>query len=563
MRLPRPLLARRALAVLGIAAVLAASPARPAAADPAEAVSYVPPADAPIADPFRPPPAPFAAGNRGIDLATIPGDDIRASAAGEVVFAGPVGGRSHVVVLHADGLRTSYSFLDRPTVGRGERVRQGQVIGRAAGPTHFGARAGDAYVDPAALLGAGAATVRLVPEPFRRPASAAEEQRWLRRLLAAAPGTAARVSSAAAAWARREATGALDMVRSDIDTRLDLARAYLHYVAANAEFLTGKELRDARAAWEAQRHDCTPSTVLPPKPKHRRIAVLVGGLGSSSTNAGITNVDPVALGYRAEDVIQLSYKGGDARANPYTSADTAQSLDTTAAHLAALLQEVRHDHPGVAVDVIAHSQGGVVTQATLGHHYDRNDPRYPPIGAVITMASPHSGADLATAAKAFGDTSTGEVVEALLDRSGIAPLPVSAPAVHDLAEHSDFMRKLRRTTLPPNVPITTIGVRYDGIVANGHTRLDGARNVVVDLGRTGGSHHAALPGSDAGRREVALALAGLPPTCQSLGDMLGDAAVSMALSRASDTVGQGLMGLGLWADSRSARGGRGLAAVGR
>lgn len=96
-------------ALLCVAALTAVFPLRPASAEPGDepaAVAYVPPADAPVADPFRPPPTPFAAGNRGIDLATTRGDAVRASAAGEVVFAGPVGGRSHVVVLHADGIRT-------------------------------------------------------------------------------------------------------------------------------------------------------------------------------------------------------------------------------------------------------------------------------------------------------------------------------------------------------------------------------------------------------------------------------------------------------------------------
>src|SRR3954468_14948134 len=78
-----------------------------AAADP----TYIPPVDGPIVDPFRPPSTPYGPGNRGVDFAPEPGSAVRAAADGRVVFAGQVGGSLHVVVLHPDGLRTSYSFL--------------------------------------------------------------------------------------------------------------------------------------------------------------------------------------------------------------------------------------------------------------------------------------------------------------------------------------------------------------------------------------------------------------------------------------------------------------------
>src|SRR4051812_42369634 len=102
-----------------IAALVVFPLAQPAAAD--DGVTYQPPVDdAPITDPFRPPPEPWAAGNRGVDYGTEPGAPVRAAAAGEVVFAGPVGGSLHVVVLHEDGIRTSYSFLAEADVRRGQ-----------------------------------------------------------------------------------------------------------------------------------------------------------------------------------------------------------------------------------------------------------------------------------------------------------------------------------------------------------------------------------------------------------------------------------------------------------
>src|SRR5439155_12501516 len=117
------------------------------------------------------------------------------------VFAGQVGGTLHVVVLHADGLRTSYSFLADIAVHRGDRVGAGQVVGTAGGPVHFGARAGDAYLDPASLFG-GPPVVHLVPEHARRPRPESQERRALERLLRQVPRLA-RAGSGAMAWVHR------------------------------------------------------------------------------------------------------------------------------------------------------------------------------------------------------------------------------------------------------------------------------------------------------------------------------------------------------------------------
>ena len=70
-------------------------------------VVYRVPVDAPVVDPFRPPATPYGPGNRGVDFATTAGQPVLAMADGVVVFAGQVGGTLHVVLLHADGVRTS------------------------------------------------------------------------------------------------------------------------------------------------------------------------------------------------------------------------------------------------------------------------------------------------------------------------------------------------------------------------------------------------------------------------------------------------------------------------
>jgi murein DD-endopeptidase MepM/ murein hydrolase activator NlpD len=168
-----------AAAVLASSGLALHGPALPAASraaqeltDPQPAgsrpVRYQPPVDGPLIDVFRPPPSPFAAGNRGVDYATAPGTAVRAAADGQVVFAGPVGGRLHVVVRHADGIRTSYSFLATVTVRRGQRVAAGHEVGTAGPSVHFGARRGETYIDPLSLLAGSGSDVHLVPDDVER-----------------------------------------------------------------------------------------------------------------------------------------------------------------------------------------------------------------------------------------------------------------------------------------------------------------------------------------------------------------------------------------------------------
>ena len=122
------------------------------------------------------PDRPWEQGHRGVDLAAAPGDPVRASAAGTVVFAGSVAGTPVVSVDHGGGLRTTYEPVVAD-VRRGDVVTRGAVIGRLAdaaalpstarrGPgLSWGARIRDPaspdgrYIDPMSLL--GRPTVRL------------------------------------------------------------------------------------------------------------------------------------------------------------------------------------------------------------------------------------------------------------------------------------------------------------------------------------------------------------------------------------------------------------------
>jgi murein DD-endopeptidase MepM/ murein hydrolase activator NlpD len=77
-----------------------------------------------------------------------------------VVFAGPIGGSLFVSIDHADGIRTTYSWLSTVAVRRGDTVLRGAILGTTGTGhpgqdpphLHFGARLGDTYIDPMTLL---------------------------------------------------------------------------------------------------------------------------------------------------------------------------------------------------------------------------------------------------------------------------------------------------------------------------------------------------------------------------------------------------------------------------
>lgn len=148
--------------LVGAAAVLP-SHARvvgPAAPPPAYRLPVGPPTA--LVRGFEAPPAPWAAGHRGVDIAAPVGAAVVAPADGTVTFAGPVAGRGVVTVQHRDGRRSSVEPVV-PAVAVGDAVRAGDRIATvgtgghcASACLHWGVREGDRYVDPWSLLpGAG------------------------------------------------------------------------------------------------------------------------------------------------------------------------------------------------------------------------------------------------------------------------------------------------------------------------------------------------------------------------------------------------------------------------
>jgi murein DD-endopeptidase MepM/ murein hydrolase activator NlpD len=158
------------LSVLIVLLLGAAAPAAALGGEPAGVWPLVPEPD--VVRPFRPPPSPYAAGHRGVDLAGAPGQAVLAALPGTVGFAGSIGGKPVVTVVHG-GRRTTYEPVVA-SVAAGDVVTAGQVLGRLAvtdshcfpaACLHWGliegSGDGQVYLDPLSLVGGG--PVRLLP----------------------------------------------------------------------------------------------------------------------------------------------------------------------------------------------------------------------------------------------------------------------------------------------------------------------------------------------------------------------------------------------------------------
>ena len=115
---------------------------------------------------------------------------------------------------------------------------------------------------------------------------------------------------------------------------------------------------------------CVPTRPLDdtPPPANDNLAVAIGGI-ASSTRGHPDDIfsAPARLGYEPVDTFRFSYRGsdGDRLHEPYGPEDTWGDLRGYASDLAEQLRRLRAQHPGRAIDLIAHSQGGIVARYML------------------------------------------------------------------------------------------------------------------------------------------------------------------------------------------------------
>jgi hypothetical protein len=496
--------------------------------------AWVRPVAGAVVKPFAPPATRYGRGHLGVDLAAPPGTFVHAAGTGSVTFAGVVAGARHVVVAHDGGLRTSYSFLAKIDVRRGEHVAAGAVLGTTGGTgpghdgsvLHFGLREGETYLDPMTLFRPVdlAAVVHLAPtRDGPHLGSPAQEKRGLLEGLRGFASGAVHVTMRAAR-AGAHVTGVA--AHASLDMALPGALPTIDGIASSL------------TAWMQQRRHCDAHA--PPADGtggSGHEVMVVAGIDSARGAHGRSLDVPLAdLGYHSAEATYFSYAS---TGGAYTAADTHAPLMASARRLAAQLRAMEQQEPGREVDLVAHSQGGVVVLAFLAFVYDPADASYPPLGTVVTLSSPLRGAPLATAGARIGETRSGRSVLAAADRVAAAagaPVPPSqAPSVRDLAEGSDFMRRLDRARLPPMVDLTTVGAVTDPVVPGATATRTGADHTVVATSLLD-AHGKVTTDGDA-LRVMRAALEHRPVPCESWGTALATALVSPGLAELERGVG--------------------------
>ncbi|MGH2736753.1 MAG: esterase/lipase family protein, partial [Actinomycetota bacterium] len=270
---------------------------------------------------------------------------------------------------------------------------------------------------------------------------------------------------------------------------------------------------------------CTPRAGLQ-KLRHTRapndnVAVVVAGINDSWSRDRRPRAFelPAALGY--ERVEYFSYSG---RPNGYSKADTRGDIRVAALRLEALMERVARRYPHAAVDLVAHSQGGLVARRYLeGTRSAWDRPR---VEHLVTFATPHQGARLAgELAEVERDTITGGVwLDSISDGAlpreiewglrlqhepvrrvlsdGVAwahralPDP-RAVSLAQMAPGSDFLRDLAAEDVVYGTRVLALQDRLDLMVPANDARYPGKINRATDDGWWHARHTEILDSSEA------------------------------------------------------------------
>ncbi len=405
-------------------------------------VSYRRPVDGAVVRRFEPPSTDYGPGHRGVDLAASPGEAVRAAERGRVHHAGAVAGVVWISIDHRDGIRTSYGPLTALRVRTGDEVERGEVIGLLAAGDH-----GRPDVDHGLHLGARRGDVYIDP-----------------MLLPGLSGPRATLIGEGGWWGAEHAVTPYDRWAG----------------GRMGGVLTTPSPRAT-----------APGFAVPPNPNH---LLLVAGLSSTSD---VELLDPAHLGLADGSTSRFSYAGADL---PYGVEHTWDGIAVAARRLEAQLRLRALDEPGRAVDLIGHSLGGLVIAHYLLHLHDPFDRTLPPIGHVVTIASPLEGSDLARTGLALLDVpGAGRVLHGAWESAGGLPgiagdtarsLSPDAPALSDLATGSEALRELAlawdaaRTSsgagpLATGTRVLSIVASLDALVGADRAALDGTERRVL------------------------------------------------------------------------------------
>lgn len=433
---------RRLLAFLVCPLVLC--PAASAASEPE--LWLTPPVDGAIVARFEAPVRKWGSGHRGIDYVVAPGTAVRAAAAGTIAFAGSVAGTLAITIDHGP-FQTTYSSLSSVDVTEGQVVDRGHWIGAAGeahagtgGGLHLGVKDGDAYLDPALFFGPvdASAAIHLAPV---------------------------------------------------VDRRVEDIPDPFHPFA----LWPGDHQRDC------VEHETVDAATAPP---NDNVVVTISGLGSRSGGPTGTELYRHAvdlLRYPAENVYVFSYAGMDgARLHePYGPSATYGDLGVAATKLHALLRALGERHPGADVDLLAHSQGGLVARVFLERLRTSWVPGLPHVDHLVTLATPHTGAPAADVVARMDDSFTGNAINDVLSvvsrETQLFPDP-RAEAVAQLSPSSDIHALLAREDVAFGTRVLALAVPDDFAVPAQRARLEHEQSLT--LPPAGGFAHSRIVESE-------------------------------------------------------------------
>lgn len=229
-----------------------------------------------------------------------------------------------------------------------------------------------------------------------------------------------------------------------------------------------------------------------PSPNH---LVVLPGLTSST---GDNPFDLAALGYGVDDWQQYSYLGVDEDGDPlaYGPQATWGRVHDMALALRDQLRAHAAANPGQAVDLLGHSLGGMVGMYYLLVLHDATDPTLPPIGRVVTVASPLEGADSANVIAMGRESSVGRLLIGLLEQRMTAdgqdepPAHADMPVIDDLQTDSEVVAAVAEawdryrddpwsSPLATGTDVLTLGSSLDMVVNEHRSDLPGAAHETV------------------------------------------------------------------------------------
>jgi hypothetical protein len=264
-----------------------------------------------------------------------------------------------------------------------------------------------------------------------------------------------------------------------------------------------------------------------PPPPNDNVAIAVAGIASETAGAGVGRYRSWlrSLGYRAGDAFVFSYRGprGPDLHAPYRRGDTYAGLRAAAVRLRSLLVRIARARPGADVDLVAHSQGGVVVRALLEQPAMSSAPGLPRVEHVVTLGAPHSGAPLAGAVGARRRTFMGGGALGLLSAlaaAGWLPIPsAGSEAVRDLVPGSHLLGALARQDVAYGARFLNIAMPHDVIVPADRTEMPHELyRVVPPRGLWG---HATILSSPEMRALAYDFMRDAPEPCATMWDVLG------------------------------------------